>query len=70
MATFAVLSNDNTVIINIIVAETLEIAEQFTGNKCVEYDGVVSRPHIGLGYDPKTKTFEQLQIIDEVIEEI
>ena len=37
MANFAVL--DSEVVENVIVADTLEIAEQVTGKECVECDG-------------------------------
>lgn len=38
MSTYAVLSPDNLVV-NRIVAETLELAESFTNSTCVECDG-------------------------------
>jgi hypothetical protein len=55
MATFALLGNDNKVF-NIIVAETLEIAESVTQARCVEYTelnpaGIEDR------YDADTNTF-------------
>jgi hypothetical protein len=37
MKTFAVLNNEN-VVINTIVADTLEIAETATGAVCIEFD--------------------------------
>ena len=54
MAKFAVVENNK--VINVIVADTKEIAEEVTGLTCVEY--VPENPaHIGLGFDGTT--FEQ-----------
>ena len=36
MATYAVI--ENNIVTNVIVADTLEIAEDVTGKTCVEYD--------------------------------
>ena len=58
MAYFAVL--ENNVIINVIVADTKEIAEEVTGQLCVEYFKE-SPAIIGLGWDEATG-FEQPQI--------
>jgi len=47
MANYAVLHNNR--VINVIVCDSKEIAEEITGNTCVEYSD--SNPaHIGLGY--------------------
>jgi hypothetical protein len=51
---FAVIEN-NTVI-NLIVADSKEIAEQITGLTCIEYADN-SQIHIGIGFDGTT--FEQ-----------
>lgn len=55
MGTFAVLDNNN-VVENIIVADTIDIAQELTGQTCVEYteDDVV---YPGETYNPKKKTF-------------
>jgi hypothetical protein len=37
MKNFAVIDSDNT-IINLIIAESIEIAEGLTGKTCIEYD--------------------------------
>jgi hypothetical protein len=47
MTTFAVLSNDS-IVINRIVAETIEDAEALTGYTCVECDGT---SHFGQKYE-------------------
>lgn len=36
MATFAVV--ENNLVTNVIVADTVEIAEEVTGKTCIEYD--------------------------------
>lgn len=54
MANFAVIKSNK--VVNIIVADTKEIAEQVTGSECVEYFNN-NIAHIGLGYDGST--FEQ-----------
>jgi hypothetical protein len=47
---------ENNIVINTIVADTIEIAETVTGKTCIEY--TESNPAcIGLGYDGTT--FEQ-----------
>ena len=55
MPNFAVVSNGK--VSNIIVADTKEIAEQVTGQLCVEYTNE-SPAHIGAGWDEATG-FEQ-----------
>jgi hypothetical protein len=63
MATYAVIEN-NTVI-NTIIADTKEIAEQITEKTCIEY--TEQNPAvIGLGYDGTT--FEQMPEIEEPTE--
>lgn len=54
MKNFAVLNH--SIVENIIVAESKEIAEQVIGKTCVEYTSD-NPAHIGLGYDGTT--FEQ-----------
>jgi hypothetical protein len=63
MKNFAVLNHST--VENIIVCESLEVAETVTGKTCVEYtaDNVA---HIGLGYDGTT--FEQPPVL--VVEEL
>ena len=51
---FAVV--ENGVVVNIIVAESKAVAEQFTGGTCVKYTDK-NPAFIGLGYDGST--FEQ-----------
>lgn len=51
---FAVISGNS--VVNIIVADSKEIAEEVTGLTCVEYTNE-NPAHIGLGYDGTT--FEQ-----------
>jgi len=64
MPNFAVI--DNNKVINIIVADSKESAEQATNNLCVEYTS--SNPaYIGLGYDGAI--FEQPPIIETSIDE-
>jgi hypothetical protein len=48
MANFAVIKEDK--VINVIVCESKELAEQITGELCVEYTAL-DNPTIGLGYD-------------------
>jgi hypothetical protein len=62
---FAVISNN--LVINTIVADSKEIAEQVTSFLCVEYT-LENPAHIGLGYDGTT--FQQPPIIEpEIINE-
>ena len=57
MANFAVINGGK--VSNIIVADTKEIAEEVTGQLCVEYtDSEENQPRIGLGWDESTG-FEQ-----------
>jgi hypothetical protein len=53
MATFAVIEND--IVVNLIVADTLAIAEEVTDCKCVEYEGI-NTFQVGWGYDGKKFT--------------
>ena len=55
MKTFAVLNGEN-VVTNIIVCDSLEIAEQVTQCVCVEYTEE-NPASIGWIYDPATNTF-------------
>jgi len=64
MANFAVI-NENKVT-NIIVADTKEIAEEATGQLCVEYTDE-SPARIGLGWDEATG-FEQPPVVVEETE--
>ena len=47
---------EDGIVTNIIVAESVELAEEITGKECVEYSDT-DRPHIGFGWDGTT--FEQ-----------
>ncbi len=47
---------ENGIVENIIVAESVEVAEQITGKECVEYS-VEDNPAIGFGWDGTS--FEQ-----------
>jgi hypothetical protein len=64
MATYAVIENDT--VVNLIVADTLEIAETVTGLTCVEFVA----PAIGDRYENGAfviiKPTNQYVIIDEV----
>jgi hypothetical protein len=51
MKNFAVLNN--SIVENIIVCESLELAEAVIGKTCVEYTSE-NPAHIGLGYDGTT----------------
>lgn len=53
MATYAVV--ENNLVTNIIVADTLEIAEKVTGKTCVEYDDE-NFAGIGWTYDGESFT--------------
>ena len=48
---------------NIIEAISLELAEQVTGQTCIQYTDE-NPAHIGLAYDEKSKTFEQPKPIE------
>ena len=54
MKTFAII--EDQVVVNVIVAESLEIANAITGFDCVEYTEA-NPAHIGLTYDGES--FEQ-----------
>lgn len=54
MANFAAI--ENNLIINVIVADTKEIAEQVTGLVCVEIPHEPGAPGIGWSYDGSTFT--------------
>ena len=49
MANFAVIKNN--ILSNLIIADSLEIAESVTGNKCVEYNEENDYVFIGSTYD-------------------
>lgn len=53
MANFAVIEND--LVINVIIADDLEIAEQVTGKPCIEYDDD-NPAGIGWTYDGESFT--------------
>ena len=55
---FAVLNH--SIVENIIVCDSLEVAEAVTGKTCVEYTDA-NPAHIGLGYDGTT--FEQPPLV-------
>lgn len=55
MATFAVIEND--IVINTILADSLDIAEKVTGKTCVEYD---ESNIAGIGYQYKDNKFIDL----------
>jgi hypothetical protein len=54
MANFAVLGGAS--VINVIVADSIEIAEELTGAICVEYTDA-NPAGIGWTYDAETQTF-------------
>jgi hypothetical protein len=54
MAHFAVVSDGS--VINVIVADSREIAEEITNTTCIEYDGT-NPAGIGWTYDAETQTF-------------
>jgi hypothetical protein len=60
MPNFAVIKNG--IVLNIILADSKAIAEEVTGNTCVEYTDV-NPACIGLGYDGTT--FEQPAPVEE-----
>jgi hypothetical protein len=47
---------ENGIVENIIVCESVEIAEEITGKTCIEYTDT-DKPHIGYGFDGEE--FEQ-----------
>lgn len=57
MPTFAII--ENSIVQNIIVADTQEMAQEATGKTCVEYTET-NPAIIGLGWDGTT--FEQLPV--------
>jgi hypothetical protein len=64
---------ENGIVENIIVAESIEIAEGITGKECVEYS-VEDNPHIGFGWDgisfEQPPVPENVELTAEQIEEI
>ena len=66
MANYAVIIEG--IVDNIIVAETKEIAESVTGQRCIIYDPNNKGAHIGLKYDSQTG-FEQPSISQIQIKE-
>lgn len=67
MANYATLSG--SLVTNILVADTLEMAELATGQKCIEFDSSVFVEE-GCIYDPETNTFSKPAIeILETVEE-
>ena len=64
MATYAVILNNQ--VINTIDAPSLEVAEEATGQTCIEY--TLDNPaYIGLSYDGTT--FEKPIVIEEILTE-
>jgi hypothetical protein len=49
MKNYAVV--EGGIVTNIILAESLEIAESLTEQTCIEYEYDLANPVIGLGYD-------------------
>ena len=62
---FAVISE--SMVTNIIVADSKEIAEAVTGKTCVEYTSD-NPAHIGLGYDGTTFEQPSLVVVEEPTE--
>jgi uncharacterized protein YebE (UPF0316 family) len=58
MKNYAVV--ENGVVVNLVVAESLEVAKSLTGQTCIEYEYDLANPVIGLGYDGTD--FEQVPI--------
>lgn len=56
MKNYAVI--EDGIVINLIVADSLELAESLTGQTCIEYEYDLANPVIGLGYDGTN--FEQM----------
>lgn len=65
MAKFAVISGKS--VINTIVADSKEIAENITGQLCIEFSDNVN---IGYIYDPETNTFAMPTITEYVEPEL
>ncbi len=63
MKNFAVL-NSNNIVVNIITADSKEIAEIFTGEQCIEYD-ISTFIEMGMIYDLTTNTFLKKEIVVE-----
>ena len=42
---------ENGIVVNLVVADSLEVAESLTGQTCIEYDYDLANPVIGLGWD-------------------
>ena len=52
---FATLTHiENNLVVNVLVAETLEIAELVTGGLCIPFDRTTEFIGIGMSYDPST----------------
>jgi hypothetical protein len=68
MAMFAVLDNDN-VVTNVIICESLETAEHVTGCVCVEITEE-NPAMIGWIYDPQTGTFSPPPEPEEVVDPV
>jgi len=59
MNNYAVI--ENGIVINVIIADSLEMAEYISGKTCVEYEYTTDNtPVIGLGYDGTV--FEQMPV--------
>jgi glutamine amidotransferase-like uncharacterized protein len=66
MATFAQI--DGLTVKNVLIADSLAIAEEVTGSTCVEYfEGTMVSP--GYTYDSETGVFTAPVIIEHVTEE-
>jgi hypothetical protein len=49
MKNYAVI--EDGVVVNLIVAESLEVAESLTEQTCIEYNSSDKPPFVGLGWD-------------------
>lgn len=58
MKNYAVI--EDGIVVNLIVADSLELAESLTGQTCIEYDYDLASPFIGLGWDGTD--FEQPEV--------
>jgi hypothetical protein len=54
MANYAVIKGN--IVDNVVVADSLEVAEMVTGLPCVEYEHAIGAPGIGWSYDGNTFT--------------
>jgi hypothetical protein len=54
MKTFAIIENET--VVNIVVCESLDIAEELYGNSCIEYTKE-NQAHIGSVYSAETGVF-------------